>query len=104
MNEAGGGGVLISEGTECAHFKETAAMKKTAIAFALLVTILASCEGVRAQKPALKSTPVTIAPDLTKLNMEKMLQQVQTANVQPSTQERLRYRWWLNSCNFSPAN
>jgi hypothetical protein len=87
MNEAGGGGVLISEGAECAHFKETAAMKKTAIAFALLVTILASCGGVRAQKPALKSTPVTIAPDLTKLNMEKMLQQVQTANVQPSTQE-----------------
>jgi hypothetical protein len=79
--------VLISEGAECAHFKETAAMKKTAIAFALLVTILASCEGVRAQKPALKSTPVTIAPDLTKLNIEKMLQQVQTANVQPSTQE-----------------
>jgi len=79
--------VLISEGAECAHFKETAAMKKTAMAFALLVTILASCEGVRAQKPALKSTPVTIAPDLTKLNIEKTLQQVQTANVQPSTQE-----------------
>jgi hypothetical protein len=67
--------------------RRTAAMKKTAIAFALLVTILASCEGARAQKPALKSTPVTIAPDLTKLNIEKILQQVQTANVQPSTQE-----------------
>jgi len=49
--------------------------------------ILASCDGAQAQKLAPKSTPVTIAPDLTKLNIEKVLQQVQTANVQPSVQE-----------------
>jgi hypothetical protein len=62
-------------------------MKKTAIAFALLAIVLASWEGAHAQKPATKSAPVTIAPDLTKLNIEKMLQQVQTTGVQPSTDE-----------------
>ncbi len=62
-------------------------MKKTGIAFAVLAMILVSCEGARAQKPALKSAPVTIAPDLTKLNIEKLLQQVETSKVQPSAQE-----------------
>ena len=61
-------------------------MKNSAITVAVLAIILASCDAARAQKPAPKSVPVTIAPDLTKLNIEKMLQQVQTANVQPSTQ------------------
>ena len=62
-------------------------MKKTGIAFALLAVMVASCEGAHAQKPATKSVPVTIAPDLTKLNIEKMLQQVQTTSVQPSAEE-----------------
>jgi len=62
-------------------------MKKTGIAFVVLAVIFASCEGTQAQKPALKSTPVTIAPDLTKLNIEKILQQVQTTKVQPSAEE-----------------
>jgi len=59
-------------------------MKNTAIAIGLLATILLSCDVALAQKPAPKSVPVTIAPDLTKLNIEKMLQQVENANVQPS--------------------
>jgi hypothetical protein len=67
--------------------RRTAAMKKTGIAFAVVAMILVSCEGAHAQKPALKSAPVTIAPDLTKLNIEKILQQVQTTKVQPSAQE-----------------
>jgi len=62
-------------------------MKKTGIAFVVLAVIFASCEGAQAQKAALKSTPVTIAPDLTKLNIEKILQQVQTTKVQPNAQE-----------------
>jgi hypothetical protein len=62
-------------------------MKKTGIAFAVLAMILASCYGAHAQKLAPKSTPVTIAPDLTKLNIEKILQQVQATKVQPSAQE-----------------
>jgi hypothetical protein len=62
-------------------------MKKTAIAFASLAMLLMNCNTAQAQKPALKSAPVTIAPDLTRLNIEKMLQQVQTTNVQPSAQE-----------------
>jgi hypothetical protein len=62
-------------------------MKKTAIAFASLAMLLMNCNTAQAQKTALKSAPVTIAPDLTKLNIEKILQQVQTTNVQPSAPE-----------------
>lgn len=62
-------------------------MKKTRFAFVLLAAILMNCAGAHAQKLAPKSTPVTIAPDLTKLNIEKILQQLQTTNVQPSAEE-----------------
>ena len=62
-------------------------MKKTGITFIVLAMILVSCEGAHAQKLAPKSAPVTITADLTKLNIEKMLQQAQTTNVQPSAQE-----------------
>src|SRR5439155_15592217 len=67
--------------------RRTATMKKTGIAFVVLAIILASCDGAHAQKLAPKSAPVTIAPDLTKLNIEKILQQVQTTKVQPSVHE-----------------
>src|SRR6202158_2157861 len=62
-------------------------MKKTAFTFALLATLLASCDGGYAQKPAPKPVPLTLAPDLSKLNIEKILQQVQTTNVQQSAEE-----------------
>ena len=62
-------------------------MKKTRFAFVLLAAILMNYEGAHAQKLAPKSAPVTIAPDLTKLNIEKILQQLQTTNVQPSAEE-----------------
>ena len=62
-------------------------MKKTAFTFALLATLLASCDGVYAQKPAPKPVPLTLAPDLSKLNIEKILQQVQTTRVQQSAEE-----------------
>ncbi len=62
-------------------------MKKTGITFIVLAMILVSCEGAYAQKLAPKSAPVTIAPDLTKLSIEKMLQQVQATNVPTSAQE-----------------
>jgi hypothetical protein len=75
------------KGANCAPFKENRTMKNTAIAIGLLATILVSCDAALAQKLAPKSAPVTIAPDLTKLNIERMLQQVQTANVQPSAQD-----------------
>jgi hypothetical protein len=67
--------------------RRTAAMKKTGIAFVVLAIILVSCDVAHAQKVTPKSAPVTIAPDLTKLNIEKMLQQVQTTKVQPSAQD-----------------
>ena len=62
-------------------------MKKTRFAFVLLVAILMNYEGAHAQKLAPKSAQVTIAADLTKLNIEKILQQLQTTNVQPSAEE-----------------
>jgi hypothetical protein len=62
-------------------------MKITRLAFVLLAAILMSCEGAPGQKLAPKSAPVTIAPDLTKLNIEKILQQLQTTNFQPSAED-----------------
>src|SRR5713226_1228036 len=62
-------------------------MNKTGIAFASLAIMLMTCGGVHAQKLAPKSAPVTTAPDLTKLNIEKILQQVQTTNIQPNSLE-----------------
>src|SRR6266852_2463100 len=62
-------------------------MKKTGFTFALLAILLASCDGVYAQKPAPKPIPATPAPDLSKLNIEKILQQVQTTKVQATAEE-----------------
>jgi hypothetical protein len=62
-------------------------MKKTGIAFAVLTIVLTTFGGVHAQKPAPKSLPGTTTPDLTKLNIDKILQQLQTTNVQPSAQD-----------------
>jgi hypothetical protein len=62
-------------------------MKQTGFAFTLLAILPMSCYPAQAQKPASKPALVTAAPDLTKLNIEKILQQVQTTNVQPSAQE-----------------
>jgi len=62
-------------------------MKKTGFTFALLAILLASCDGAYAQKSAPKPIPATPAPDLSKLNIEKILQQVQTTKVQASAEE-----------------
>jgi hypothetical protein len=67
--------------------RRAATMKKTGIALAVFTIVLTTCAGAHAQKLAPKSAPVTIAPDLTKLNIEKILQQLQTTNVQPSAEE-----------------
>jgi len=62
-------------------------MKKLRVAFAVLTIVLMTGAGVRAQKLAPKSAPLTTAPDLSKLNIEKILQQLQTPSVQASAQE-----------------
>ena len=62
-------------------------MKKAGFAFALLAIFLMSDYPAQAQKPAPRPALVTPAPDLSKLNIEKVLQQVQTTKVQPSAQE-----------------
>jgi hypothetical protein len=67
--------------------RRTAAMKKTGIAFALLAILLMSCSQALAQKPAAKPAPVTPTPDFSKLNIEKILQQVQTTKLQANAEE-----------------
>src|SRR5712664_247630 len=62
-------------------------MKRTGFAFVLLAILLMSCSQALAQKPAAKPAPVTPAPDLSKLNIEKILQQVQTTKLQASAEE-----------------
>src|SRR5258707_5975547 len=62
-------------------------MKNPEIVFAVLAVILITCGGAYEQKRAPKPVLVTPAPDLSKLNIEKVLQQVQTTNIQPSVQE-----------------
>jgi hypothetical protein len=66
--------------------RRIATMKKTGIAFAVLLVVLMSCSAVQAQKLVPKPAPVTI-PDLTKLNIDKILQQLQATPVQASTEE-----------------
>src|SRR6266446_6418292 len=70
-----------------ARFKEDTTMKQTGFAFTLLAILLMSCNPAQAQKPAPRPALVAPAPDLSKLNLEKVLQQVQTTRVQPSAQE-----------------
>jgi len=67
-------------------------MKKTGIVFALFAIVLTTGAGARAQRPSLKTSlvtqgPVTQAPDLSKLNIDKILQQLQSTKVQPSSEE-----------------
>jgi hypothetical protein len=67
--------------------RRTADMKKTGIVFVLLAIFLMSCNAALAQKPASNAATVTPTPELSKYNIEKILQQVQTANVQASAEE-----------------
>jgi len=62
-------------------------MKKIVFVFALLTVVLLSCDGASAQKPVPKSAPTVATPDLTKLNIGKILQQLEATNVQPNDQE-----------------
>jgi hypothetical protein len=62
-------------------------MKKITLVFALLAVAFLSCDGAQAQKPVAKSAATATTPDLTKLNIGKVLQQLQTTNVQPSDEE-----------------
>ena len=62
-------------------------MKKTRIVLALVLAILTTCPGVHSQKPSPKTAPITPAPDLSKLTIEKILQQLQATKVPQSSEE-----------------
>jgi len=68
-----------------ARLKENRAMKKIAIAFALLATLHVCTAS--AQTSGSKSQTITSAPDLSKLSIEKILQQLQTTKPQSSSDE-----------------
>lgn len=62
-------------------------MKKTGIAFLLLATPLLTCAGTGAQTPGFKAATPAPTPDLSKLNIAKILQQLQATPVQPNAEE-----------------
>jgi predicted nucleotide-binding protein (sugar kinase/HSP70/actin superfamily) len=62
-------------------------MKKTAITLAFLAVLPMTCAEAHAQKTGSKTPTVTSAPDLSKLNIDKVLQQLQTTTLQPSSDE-----------------
>jgi hypothetical protein len=65
-----------------------ATMIKSRFAFVLLMTTVLSTSAVLAQKPASRSVvPGTPAPDISTMNVEKILQQVQATNVQSDGDE-----------------
>jgi len=59
---------------------------KLRFAFALLSVVMLGGNAAYAQKPTANFAPAT-APDLTKLNVEKILQQLSTTNVQADGQD-----------------
>jgi hypothetical protein len=67
--------------------RRIATMRKTGIVSVVLMCVLMTCGAVQAQKLVPKSAPATTTPDLTKLNIEKILQQLQTTNIQPNGEE-----------------
>jgi hypothetical protein len=77
--------------------------RKTRFAFALLGIVLLGCNAAYAQKPPSKIAPAMPAPDLTKLNVEKLLQQLQTTNVQADGQEVLPLQVVAEFLQLRPA-
>src|SRR6266852_1806770 len=87
MNEASGGGVLINEGAECAHFKENRRHEKDRNRFCRACHD--SCE-LRGSARAKARAQIHTGDDRTgsdETKHRKILQQVQTTKVQPSAQE-----------------
>ena len=82
MNERAGGGVWISEGGECTPSLEGATMKQTRFAIVLLSMVIGSANILHAQKPTPKNGPVVSVPDLSKLSIGNMLEQMQTKTIE----------------------
>jgi len=62
-------------------------MNKLTFASTLLATSLMTCAGLRAQTLGPKVSVTTPAPDLSKLNVEKIIQQLQTTKLQANSDE-----------------
>lgn len=62
-------------------------MTKTVIAFVLLATLLVTCPGISAQTTVPKASVPASTPDLSKLNIEKILQPLQIPKTQANNDE-----------------
>jgi hypothetical protein len=62
-------------------------MERKGLAFVLLATLLMTCAGISAQTPGRKTSTLTAAPDLSKPNIDKILQQLKTTQVQPNSDQ-----------------
>src|SRR5690349_18047672 len=67
--------------------RRTAAMVKTVPAFAMLATLLMTCAGISAQTTVPKAPVAPSALDLSKLNIEKILQPLQIPKTQAKDDE-----------------
>jgi hypothetical protein len=62
-------------------------MKKTGIVLALLATSLVTCAPISAQTTAPKASASSSVPDISKLNIEKILDQLQSTKLQANADE-----------------
>src|ERR1700687_2311616 len=81
MNRRGDRGVWISEGGEWVPSRENTPMKQTRFVIALLSMVIGSAHMLLAQKPPLKTGPAVSVPDLAKLSIGKILEQMQTTTI-----------------------
>jgi hypothetical protein len=82
LNAGAGGGVWISEGAKYAHSLEDTTMKAIRFAVVLFVMLLGCGNLLHAQTASSNSGPAPTVPDLAKLNVTTMLQQLQTTAAQ----------------------
>ena len=78
-------------------------MKKTAIGFLFLATLLVTCAGIGAQTPSFKAPTPTPTPDLSKLNIAKILQQLQATPVPPSAEETSPFQVLAQFLQLTPS-
>lgn len=78
-------------------------MKRTGIALAFLAPLLMTCAEAHGQKTGPKTPTVVSAPDLSKLNIDKVLQQLQTTTIQPSGDETLPLQVEAEFLQLSPS-
>jgi hypothetical protein len=81
LNARTDGGVWIGGGGKRAPSQENTAMKKSRFVVVLLCMVIGSATMPHAQNPSQKTVPVISAPDLSKLSIGNLLQQLQSTTM-----------------------